>query len=315
MNSSVRDHESLVGILDRFEVGIKTLMTTEDGLHGQEDRPELEVGGGQRKERFHVASVICSIPAPHDLHVLLRHRPRSIPQAQESEGASCSDSPRSPSARLRSQYVTSLVTLPLRTTTRFATSACIRPRSSPLVLPRPLNRIEDEYAAIVEFAVLVHRHAQVLPDAEDFSPSFCHPGNARPSPGSGPVGSYELDLRVGPTDRTEVAALPRLVDRSHHLHVLLRHRPRSIPRLRSRRERLAPTAPRLRGLRAGSAYISIRADLPSRMVQTWPKAMSTGSPLVFDRPRWRTIVTTLSPASWSASTSSSQSSQPRASRA
>src|SRR4051812_12521318 len=50
----------------------------------------------------------------------------------------------------------------------------------------------------------------------------------------------------------EVVPLPSLKVAPHNVHVLLRHRPRSIPRLSSRRERLAPTAPRLRGPPRGS---------------------------------------------------------------
>ena len=45
------------------------------------------------------------------------------------------------------------------------------------------------------------------------------------------------------------------------------------------------------------AYICIRSCCPSRIVQTWAKCISTETPLAFERPCWRTMTTTLSPAS------------------
>ena len=44
----------------------------------------LEVVPGQRRDSFGVAAVQGIKHAPYDLHVLLRHGPRSIPQGQES---------------------------------------------------------------------------------------------------------------------------------------------------------------------------------------------------------------------------------------
>ena len=75
MNSSARTSESLVGIIDGLEVGIKTLMTTEDGLHGQEDRAHT-----RSRRRSAQRGLPCRVgytqhsSAAHDLHVLLRHR-------------------------------------------------------------------------------------------------------------------------------------------------------------------------------------------------------------------------------------------------
>ena len=46
-----------------------------------------------------------------------------------------------------------------------------------------------------------------------------------------------------------------------------------------------------------SEYMSMRVCLPSRNVQTCAKDISTGVPAAFERPRWRTKTTTLSPAS------------------
>jgi demethylmenaquinone methyltransferase/2-methoxy-6-polyprenyl-1,4-benzoquinol methylase len=60
---------------------------------------------------------------------------------------------------------------------------------------------------------------------------------------------------------------------------------------------------------AGSEYISIRVSSPSRSVHTCANAISSRTPVLFDTPLWRTTASTWSPASWSDSTSSSQSSQ------
>ena len=43
-----------------------------------------DLGVHQTKQRFHVAPGIGVECGSHDLHVLLRHRPRSIAQVQES---------------------------------------------------------------------------------------------------------------------------------------------------------------------------------------------------------------------------------------
>src|SRR3954447_16784962 len=43
----------------------------------------LDLGGHAREDRFHVARSKRLSYAAHYLHVLLRHRPRSIPQAQD----------------------------------------------------------------------------------------------------------------------------------------------------------------------------------------------------------------------------------------
>ena len=76
---------------------------------------------------------------------------------------------------------------------------------------------------------------------------------------------------------------------------------------RDRRSRSRCLADRLRdrllrqagGLEASFvlAYICIRSCCPSRIVQTWAKCISTETPLAFERPCWRTMTTTLSPAS------------------
>jgi hypothetical protein len=58
----------------------------------------------------------------------------------------------------------------------------------------------------------------------------------------------------------------------------------------------------------GVAYISIRRYFPPRSVYTWANCISVGSPVAFERPRWRTVATTLSPASRSSSSWSSHSS-------
>ena len=46
--------------------------------------PHDDVGAVQVMKRVHVPRVPCLEGGLVDLHVLLRHRPRSIPQAQES---------------------------------------------------------------------------------------------------------------------------------------------------------------------------------------------------------------------------------------
>jgi hypothetical protein len=74
----------VIGICERLEVGIHTFRAVKHGFDADEDRPKLDVWIVEIHERLHISAVVGLDPSPHDLHVLLRHHPRSIPQAQES---------------------------------------------------------------------------------------------------------------------------------------------------------------------------------------------------------------------------------------
>jgi hypothetical protein len=80
------------------------------------------------------------------------------------------------------------------------------PRSSPLVLPRPLRVVEHQHALIVQLAVLVRLDTEVLPAAQELTGSRCR-GQPRLA-GFGAIGGHELDLGVRPLGRAKVAACP-----------------------------------------------------------------------------------------------------------
>src|SRR3954451_19694403 len=88
---------------------------------------------------------------------------------------------------------------------------------------------QHEHALVVEVPIPLHFSAVLLPRAEKSAPGLRHSGQLLPAARREASVHHEFDLGMRPIDRTEVAAAPRLVDRSDQVHVLLRHRPRSIP--------------------------------------------------------------------------------------
>src|ERR1019366_9763303 len=101
------------------------------------------------------------------------------------------------------------------------------PRSSPLVLPRPLRVVEHQHALIVQLAVLVRLDTEVLPTAQELTGSLRCRGQPRLA-GFGAIGGHELDLGVRPLGRAKVAACPSRVDRPNEVNVRRGHQ-RSIP--------------------------------------------------------------------------------------
>ena len=88
---------------------------------------------------------------------------------------------------------------------------------------------EDEDSLVIKLAVLVYLDAQVLPRAQPCAPGSRQTGQPLPAAGFRAVGDDVLEIGMQPIGRAVVAALPRRKHRPQHLHVLLRHRPRSIP--------------------------------------------------------------------------------------
>jgi hypothetical protein len=100
--------------------------------------------------------------------------------------------------------------------------------SKPLVLPRPLAwpSTSTRSPSSSRYSSASTRHSsQALSQLRQPSSRPARPG---PTTGGGPVCDHVLDFGVRPLDRAEVAALPASVYRADHLHVLARHRPRSI---------------------------------------------------------------------------------------
>ncbi len=80
------DRERLPGLSEVLPEPFEAVVAVIDGIKaGKQTRSHiLEVAMKNGQYGVHVASVPRFDPPAHQLHVLLRHRPRSIPQAQEA---------------------------------------------------------------------------------------------------------------------------------------------------------------------------------------------------------------------------------------
>jgi hypothetical protein len=83
----------------------------------------------------------------------------------------------------------------------------------------PAVAYEHQYPFAVEHEVLLWLGPEALPGTQPFAIALRHAGQALPAARFGPAGEGELDLRVSPLGRAEIAALPLGVDRAHEVEI------------------------------------------------------------------------------------------------
>jgi hypothetical protein len=98
--------------------------------------------------------------------------------------------------------------------------------------------VENKDTGLVELAVLIRLNTRVFPQVEDVADHPRHLGSTLPDARLDAIDNHVLHLRMSPIERTEVAAPPRVVDRTGEVQFSDIARAVS-RRLRSRRERLA----------------------------------------------------------------------------